>query len=109
MSIAQCDPTGEIPCECQFLQETTLNKGFIFNDHEYYEWITLGSITIFFAGVFFYLFQLRNTMAFKARSPALIFIGILLIYLNMVGTTLVFANHDSSDEWNEMCNLNIFV
>jgi len=109
LHIQLCNTTIDFPCECQILNITTLNEGFIFNDHSYYMWATLGSLTVFYAGAFFYLFHLRNIMAFKARSPVLIFIGVLLIYLDSIGTTLVFSNNASTKEWNRMCNMNIFV
>jgi len=88
---------------------TISGNGFVFNGYNNYMWATIGSLTVFFAAVFFYLFNLRNMLAFKARSPILIFIGVLLIYLDTIGSTFEYSVNASDINWNNICNINIFV
>lgn len=103
------------PCECQFLQDLTSSSdskwedGYVFKDGGPWEWTAFCAVSLFFLGLFAYLYSLRNNTAFKARSPKMIFICIALFYIDSMLNTLIYSSKTTADHWNIMCNVDIFV
>ena len=106
MSDFTCIKTIDFPCECQYLNATThLNSNFIFDDHTYYKYIIIGILGVFFVSVLIYFFQLRNEVSFKARSPKLIALGVILIALDSLGNVMIYSGTSDVTHWNRSCNV----
>ena len=66
-------------------------------------------ITLIYVSLFIVGFKYRNTIAFKARSPKLLALGIFFLYLDSMGNTLIFSRDNSAMKWKPTCAIGIFV
>ena len=110
--MTKCEPSelNKLPCECQYLEQTTDDrKPFIFNDNGMYEYFMMGFILLVYSLVLIYLFTLRNEVSFKARSPKLITLGVLLLCADQIGNTYIYSGSSEVSHWNHTCNMQIIV
>ena len=61
------------------------------------------------SSIFYYMFTLRKSIAFKTRSPKLITVSILLLTLDAIGNTILYSNNSDESKWNKKCDIEIFV
>ena len=101
-----CNEASELPCECQYLAGTTeINKNFIFDGHKHSSYIMFGVMGLFFGSVLIYFFRLRKEVSFKARSPKLITLGVILIALDVYGNIMIYSGTSDESHWNRTCNV----
>ena len=50
-------------------------------------------LTIVYSFLFRLGWKYRNTIAFKARSPKLLALGVLFLYFDSIGNTLIFTGN----------------
>jgi hypothetical protein len=76
-----------------------------FSRHGYLKYVTVGVIILCYCLPLVFLYRVRNTVALKARSPKLIFIGITLLCLDSVSNTFIFSSDISN--FRTVCDLSI--
>lgn len=64
-----------------------------------------GVMGLFFGSVLIYFFLLRNEVSFKARSPKLITLGVILIALDVYGNIMIYSGSSDETHWNRTCNV----
>ena len=54
-----------------------------------------------------YFAYIRDEIAFKTRSPKLITIGFIFLYMDSIGNTVIFASKHDYESWHSTCNTSI--
>ena len=67
----------------------------------------MGVTTVIFLAVGVRLFQARQKIWMKARSPKLVLLSVLFLYLDIIGNTFIFSGKNGQKTWKFTCNLSI--